>query len=405
MTVRDWGSGIPVGVMADQGLPALTVVLTKLHAGGKFGGDGYKVSGGLHGVGVSVVNALSEWLVAEVRRDGKVYRQEFARGDATTEVDGDREGRRRTTPGRRSPSCPTPTSSRSSSSSAQMLTQRFSETAFLTKGLRIVFVDEREGEETQEFYAEGGIRDFVAFVNETKDAVHTPHRLLRGRERPGRRRGGDAVEHLVRRVGLLVREQHQHPRGRHAPLRLQGGAHRHTEQVRARQGPPEGEGGQPRGRGRPRGSGRGHLRQASRPAVRGADEDQAGEPLGARSRRADRQREAGRVPRGEPHRRAPDRPEGDLGVTGPPGGAEGARADAAEERARELVASRQARRLHDPQPGGRRALHRRRRLGWRLGEDGRATAPSRRSFRSAARSSTARRTASTRCSRTTRSRR
>ena len=84
MTVRDWGwasrwrHGGP-------GLPALTVVLTKLHAGGKFGGDGYKVSGGLHGVGVSVVNALSEWLVAEVRRDGKVYRQEFARGDATTE--------------------------------------------------------------------------------------------------------------------------------------------------------------------------------------------------------------------------------------------------------------------------------------------------------------------------------
>src|SRR5881227_2270179 len=80
VTVRDFGSGIPVDVMPDQGLPALTVVLTKLHAGGKFGGDGYKVSGGLHGVGVSVVNALSEWLIAEVRRDGKVYKQEFARG-------------------------------------------------------------------------------------------------------------------------------------------------------------------------------------------------------------------------------------------------------------------------------------------------------------------------------------
>src|ERR687884_2098760 len=80
VTVRDAGGGIPVEVMPDQGLPALTVVLTKLHAGGKFGGAGYKVSGGLHGVGVSVVNALSEWLVAEVYRDGKVYRQEFARG-------------------------------------------------------------------------------------------------------------------------------------------------------------------------------------------------------------------------------------------------------------------------------------------------------------------------------------
>src|SRR5207245_325292 len=80
VTVQDWGSGIPVDVMPEQGLPALTVVLTKLHAGGKFGGEGYKVSGGLHGVGVSVVNALSERLIAEVRRGGKIYRQEFVRG-------------------------------------------------------------------------------------------------------------------------------------------------------------------------------------------------------------------------------------------------------------------------------------------------------------------------------------
>ena len=87
VTVQDWGSGIPVDVMADQGLPALTVVLTKLHAGGKFGGDGYKVSGGLHGVGVSVVNALSERLVAEVRRDGKIYRQEFERGEPTGDME------------------------------------------------------------------------------------------------------------------------------------------------------------------------------------------------------------------------------------------------------------------------------------------------------------------------------
>src|SRR5919205_2608894 len=86
VTVRDNGSGIPTDVMADQGLPAVTVVLTKLHAGGKFGGDGYKVSGGLHGVGVSVVNALSERLTVEVKRDGKVYMQEFARGEPTTDL-------------------------------------------------------------------------------------------------------------------------------------------------------------------------------------------------------------------------------------------------------------------------------------------------------------------------------
>src|SRR5207249_2100629 len=86
VTVRDRGAGIPVDVIKDQGLPALTVVLTKLHAGGKFGGEGYKVSGGLHGVGVSVVNALSEWLTAEIERDGKVYRQEFARGAPAGEM-------------------------------------------------------------------------------------------------------------------------------------------------------------------------------------------------------------------------------------------------------------------------------------------------------------------------------
>ncbi|HEY2074325.1 MAG TPA: ATP-binding protein, partial [Gaiellaceae bacterium] len=80
VTVVDWGRGMPVDAMAGTNESALTTILTKLHAGGKFGGSGYKVSGGLHGVGASVVNALSEWLVAEVRRDGKVYRQEFARG-------------------------------------------------------------------------------------------------------------------------------------------------------------------------------------------------------------------------------------------------------------------------------------------------------------------------------------
>ncbi len=169
VTISDNGSGIPVDVMADQGLPAVTVVLTKLHAGGKFGGEGYKVSGGLHGVGVSVVNALSAWLRVEVRRDGKSYVQEFSRGEPTTELK------------------QTGTTKESGTTisflpdleifdelewSSEVLIQRLRETAFLTKGLRIVLVDEREGEERHEFHAEGGIRDFVAYVNDAKDPVH-----------------------------------------------------------------------------------------------------------------------------------------------------------------------------------------------------------------------------------------
>jgi DNA gyrase subunit B len=169
MTVRDNGSGIPVDLMPDQALPALTVVLTKLHAGGKFGQGGYKVSGGLHGVGVSVVNALSEWLVAEVQRDGKIWRQEFARGEPA---------------GKMKPTGPTRETGTTISFKpdaevfeetewdAEVLLQRLRETAFLTKGLRIVLVDEREGEKRDEFHYAGGIRDFVSHVNKAKEPIH-----------------------------------------------------------------------------------------------------------------------------------------------------------------------------------------------------------------------------------------
>jgi DNA gyrase subunit B len=171
VTVRDWGSGIPVDVMAEQGLPALTVVLTKLHAGGKFGGEGYKVSGGLHGVGVSVVNALSEWLVAEVRRDGKAYRQEFARGVPVGDMEVVGTSKKAET-GTTISFLPDAEVFEETEFSITTLVQRLRETAFLTRGLRIVLVDEREGEDRHEFHYEGGIRDFVAYVNESKDAVH-----------------------------------------------------------------------------------------------------------------------------------------------------------------------------------------------------------------------------------------
>ncbi len=171
VTVVDAGAGIPVDVIPEQGLPALTVVLTKLHSGGKFGGEGYKVSGGLHGVGVSVVNALSEWLVAEVRRDGEVYRQEFARGEPTTDMETVGVAAKEES-GTTISFLPDPDVFDETEFSAPTLSQRLRETAFLTRGLRIVLRDERAGGKTEEFHYEGGIRDFVAHVNESKDTVH-----------------------------------------------------------------------------------------------------------------------------------------------------------------------------------------------------------------------------------------
>jgi len=172
VTVQDWGSGIPVDVMPEQGQPALTVVLTKLHAGGKFGGEGYKVSGGLHGVGVSVVNALSERLVAEVRRDGKVYRQEFERGEPLGDMEIAGNMAKDDPNGTTISFLPDAEIFDELNADAATITQRLRETAFLTKGLHIKLVDERADGKTVEFHYEGGIRDFVSFVNEAKDAIH-----------------------------------------------------------------------------------------------------------------------------------------------------------------------------------------------------------------------------------------
>jgi DNA gyrase subunit B len=171
VTGIDHGRGIPVDLIPEQGLSALTVVMTKLHAGGKFGGEGYKVSGGLHGVGISVVNALSERLVAEVRRDGKLYRQEFERGEPTTDLQVIGETDETGTTIWFLPDSEI-FDEEEFEFSADTLVQRLRETAFLTAGLRIVLVDEREGDVRHEFYYEDGIRDFVKYVNASKDAVH-----------------------------------------------------------------------------------------------------------------------------------------------------------------------------------------------------------------------------------------
>ena len=169
-TVSDNGRGIPVAPMADQGgRSALEVVMTVLHAGGKFGGEGYKVSGGLHGVGISVVNALSESLVAEVRRDGGLFVQRFATGEPQGPVE--RDGQAGET-GTTITFMPDPDIFEEPDFDFETLAQRLRETAFLTKGLVVRLVDRRgEGREV-EYHYEGGIRDFVSHLNETRDPLH-----------------------------------------------------------------------------------------------------------------------------------------------------------------------------------------------------------------------------------------
>ena len=170
ITVVDNGRGIPVGIQAQTGKPALEVVYTVLHAGGKFGGGGYKVSGGLHGVGASVVNALSEWLTVQVHRDGKIHEMKFARGHVTQAmtVIGTTDHTGTTVTFK-----PDPEMFEDTVYNYDTLHTRMREEAFLNAGLRIRTVDLRPGQEQEDnmCYA-GGIREFVAWLNKSKDALH-----------------------------------------------------------------------------------------------------------------------------------------------------------------------------------------------------------------------------------------
>jgi len=170
ITVTDNGRGIPVDIQAQTGKPALEVVYTVLHAGGKFGGGGYKVSGGLHGVGASVVNALSEWLQVDVHKDGSIYEMKFARGNITQPMTvvgkTDKTGTIVTFK-------PDPEMFDTLIYEYDILHKRMQEQAFLNGGLRIATEDRRPGmEKRDEMYYEGGIREFVTWLNRTKNAIH-----------------------------------------------------------------------------------------------------------------------------------------------------------------------------------------------------------------------------------------
>ena len=170
ITVVDNGRGIPVDIQAQTGRPALEVVYTVLHAGGKFGGGGYKVSGGLHGVGASVVNALSEWLEVQVQKDGRIYEMKFSRGGITQEMkilgDTDQTGTAVTFK-------PDPEMFDTLVYDYETLHTRMREQAFLNAGLRITITDARPGQEQSDSMCyEGGIREFVTWLNRNKTALH-----------------------------------------------------------------------------------------------------------------------------------------------------------------------------------------------------------------------------------------
>ena len=173
--VKDNGRGIPVGVQQQTGLPAVTVVYTILHAGGKFGGGSYKVSGGLHGVGASVVNALSTWLEVEVRQNGYLYRQRFERGNAVYDLQdlGPCENPEETGTTVRFKADPE-VFKETTVYEFEVLEQRLREQAFLNAGVNIVLSDERDENNvrTEQFHYEGGISSFVEYLNKSKESVH-----------------------------------------------------------------------------------------------------------------------------------------------------------------------------------------------------------------------------------------
>ena len=170
ITVEDDGRGMPVDKHPKMKIPAVEVIHTVLHAGGKFGGGGYKVSGGLHGVGASVVNALSTRMEVEIKRNGKIYRQCYERGKTVTPLEVVGESKKT---GSKTTFWPDPEIFETTVFDFETLEHRLREMAFLNKGIKIIFKDEREGQKKNETYHyEGGIKEFVQFINRSKDPIH-----------------------------------------------------------------------------------------------------------------------------------------------------------------------------------------------------------------------------------------
>ncbi|GMA87052.1 hypothetical protein GCM10025868_23020 [Angustibacter aerolatus] len=282
--VVDDGRGIPTDLMPGENRPAVEVVLTVLHAGGKFGGGGYAVSGGLHGVGISVVNALSHRLDVAVAQRGHVFRQSYADGVPQAPLE---QGEETDRTGTTVTFWANPEIFETVEYDFETLRARFQQMAFLNKGLTITFTDERlghgedeDGDPTEvgdageaggphriEYRYENGLVDYVHYLNSAKRTEPGAPRGHRVRERGPQpdavARDRDAVDRRVLRLGAHLRERDQHPRGRHPRGGFPCGADRADQPLRAGEGPPQGAGRQPQRRGHPRGPHRCRLDQGS----------------------------------------------------------------------------------------------------------------------------------------------
>ncbi|MGG3894222.1 DNA topoisomerase (ATP-hydrolyzing) subunit B [Geobacillus stearothermophilus] len=214
ITVADNGRGIPVDVHEATGRPVVEVIMTVLHAGGKFGGGGYKVSGGLHGVGASVVNALSEWLEVYVYRDGKIHYQKYERGEPCTDLQviGETDRTGTTTRFKPDPEIFTETTE----FDYETLAARLRELAFLNRGLKITLTDERVDNRKSEYFYEGGIRSYVRHLNRTREVLHEEPIYIAGE------RDGIAVEIALQyndgytsNIYSFVNNIHTHEGGTH----------------------------------------------------------------------------------------------------------------------------------------------------------------------------------------------
>ena len=289
VTVEDNGRGIPVDMHKEEGRPAAEVVMTTLHSGGKFDSDSYQYSGGLHGVGVSVVNALSEFLEMEIWRDGKVYFERYERGVPVTPFEITGNTKRRGTKIRFRPDAEI---FETLDFSYDTLSQRLRELSFLNSGLKITVADERT-DKKQEFQYKGGIVSFVEYLNKNKTTIHPKPIHLEG-EKEGiyidiaLQYNDGYAENLFSFANNINTDRRRNP-----PDRLQIRADPDAQQLcRGQQSLQEPED-EPLRRRRPRRADRGHQRKAVQPPVRRPDQGQTGKQRGEGPGRGPGQRKTG----------------------------------------------------------------------------------------------------------------